>query len=375
MIMKRSAILTLSLTIVCGCTDQEKIKQIEEQIEQVKKDILTARDNTAIYTEGSALWGLSTLRLNIYNQTLAMLEQKKYAEWYYPVFKYTVDGKNYLPPENREEKIKKLESELNSAKHEEEVSKAKVDVAGGLMAAIVALEAETKSLTVAQLNYQLTALRNDFPPFIGGSENYSDKESKSNTDKTTHNSNTTPTQASLDQDNKTTDNTPKDFRNTRWGMPKDEVKKSESIPVKYEDSKLLVYQSTVASMGAKIIYIFSNNKLVRAKYVITEEHTNKNQYISDFNNLKEILTKKYEKPKDERITWLNDLYKDDYSKWGMAISSGDLTYFSEWEKDDTNIFLLLSGDNYKIQLGVEYTSKSLEELEEKENNQKRASEL
>jgi hypothetical protein len=44
-----------------------------------------------------------------------------------------------------------------------------------------------------------------------------------------------------------------------------------------------------------VIYIFAGDKLTRAKYSIIEEHSNKNDYISDYKAIKELLTKKYGK--------------------------------------------------------------------------------
>ena len=39
--------------------------------------------------------------------------------------------------------------------------------------------------------------------------------------------------------------------------------------------------------------------------------------------------------------------------------------YSSWENEDTDILLLLTGDNYKINHKVEYTSKRHRELEQK----------
>ena len=83
------------------------------------------------------------------------------------------------------------------------------------------------------------------------------------------------------------------------------------------------------------------------------------------------LTKKYGKPKmDFPGVWKNDLYKDDKSEWGFAVSLGHLAYGASWETSTTKIEIMLSGDNYKINLILSYFSKELEEwvkqTEEKE---------
>ena len=86
--------------------------------------------------------------------------------------------------------------------------------------------------------------------------------------------------------------------------------------------------------------------------------------------MKEILTKKYGKPIEDKQYWKKDLYKNDYQDWGFAISLGHLSYFATWQTNTTDIFLGLYGDNYKINLGVEYESIQLKVLEEKAKEKK-----
>jgi len=101
-----------------------------------------------------------------------------------------------------------------------------------------------------------------------------------------------------------------------------------------------------------------------------ENHTNENLYINDYKELKEILIKKYGEPDKKKlltlygrgeIYWRDDLFKDDRSEWGFAISLGDLSYSSIWETPTTRIALILDGDNYEINLRIIYISRELEE--------------
>jgi len=104
------------------------------------------------------------------------------------------------------------------------------------------------------------------------------------------------------------------------------------------------------------------DKLYYSGYFFTGKRTNRNLYINDYKKLKETLIKKYGKPKtDIPGLWKNDLYKDDKIIGGMAISVGHLTYGASWETPNTKIDIMLSGDNYKINLVVFYASKELEE--------------
>jgi hypothetical protein len=152
------------------------------------------------------------------------------------------------------------------------------------------------------------------------------------------------------------------FRKTNWGMSKDQVKKTETGKI-IKDDNVLGYQSKVAGLDALIAYIFVDDKLVRAKYIFTEKHSNRTDYLSDYSSIQTILNKKYGDPADDKTYWKNDLYKDDYQDWGMALAVGHLTKYSNWKVDDTEVWLSIDGDNYKISHSAEYSSKSLSGLE------------
>jgi len=159
------------------------------------------------------------------------------------------------------------------------------------------------------------------------------------------------------------------FRSTNWGMNIPEVKKSEELDVFQENDNMLIYKDKIINLGCYIYYIFTNNKLVRSRYTIIEEHSNENLYINDYKDIYDILVKKYGKPSKEEKIWLDKLYKDDYERWGFAISLGHLRYYSIWNTWDTDITLALYGDNYKISLVVEYTSIKYKDLEHKVQEQ------
>lgn len=73
-------------------------------------------------------------------------------------------------------------------------------------------------------------------------------------------------------------------------------------------------------MDCYVVYVFVRGKLVRTKYVIVEEHSNRNDYIRDYKSLKTQLSKKYGAPIEDETIWKNSLYKDDREEWGFAVS-------------------------------------------------------
>ncbi len=160
------------------------------------------------------------------------------------------------------------------------------------------------------------------------------------------------------------------FKKTKWGMSKSQVKSSESLKIHQNTKTTLLYKTSILNKKVLLGYTFVDNQLVSTGYLLAESHSNNNSFISDYEDFKKTLTKKYGKPKADRIVWKNDLYKDTYSSWGMAISVGHLVYLSSWELEDTIIDNILMGDNFKITHMVRYNSKKLKELEEKDEEKK-----
>jgi hypothetical protein len=160
------------------------------------------------------------------------------------------------------------------------------------------------------------------------------------------------------------------FRNTKWGMSKQDVITSETLKPAEKHPNMIMYKSKLMGDNVFIIYIFVDDKVVRSKYILAEQHSNKNDYIRHYEKYKEALIKKYGKPNEDETWWRNELYKDDPSHWGMAVSMGHLIYFSKWETPETIIFAMLNGDNFEISCGIEYTSKKYEHLEKEQKDKK-----
>lgn len=163
------------------------------------------------------------------------------------------------------------------------------------------------------------------------------------------------------------------FRDALWGMNKERVKKVETSEFVKEEKMggdfkgldALLYKAEVGRLEAVIVYYFAKNLLTRARYKIMESHTNMNLFIEDFEYIMGQLTQKFGPPERDDAIWLNDLYKDDPSEYGMAMSVGHLMYVAEWYPPKTTIYLSLTGDNYEINLSIEYTSDAFSQFEKK----------
>ena len=166
-----------------------------------------------------------------------------------------------------------------------------------------------------------------------------------------------------------------DFRKTNWGMSKEQVKATEDKKPDFEYDTSLVYKVKIGGDDYYCIYTFLEDKLYNSGYVFFGKHSNDNLYIDDYKGLKKTLTEKYGKPLTDRTTWDDDLFKNDRSEWGLAISIGDLSYGATWETSTTYITLRLNGDNYEISLVLAYDSRELEEWVKKIKEEQEKSQL
>lgn len=136
---------------------------------------------------------------------------------------------------------------------------------------------------------------------------------------------------------------------------KAEIIKSEGRDPDVEEANGIAYKNiSVAGLSADLIYGISDNVLNAAMYSITEKHSNKNLFISDFNAVAEGLITKYGEPESRQPIWRNNLWKDSPDDYGLAISSGHLSYIYTWEVGGCTIDLMLTGDNYEISHTIMY---------------------
>lgn len=165
------------------------------------------------------------------------------------------------------------------------------------------------------------------------------------------------------------------FRNTKWGMTREEVKLSEgkrkTIPSAQEN--MLVFIDTIADREFLLFYRFVDNKLARAGYNLIAIYPKSKEYIENYKTIKDLLIKKYGEPikgKDypEEI-WSDETFKKDPQFWGDAVSMGHLVLHSFWETTKTKILLELTERENKVGtvLAIVYTSKELEYLLDKES--------
>lgn len=150
----------------------------------------------------------------------------------------------------------------------------------------------------------------------------------------------------------------KHFRQAQWEMTQNQVLRLEGNPVVKEKSDgldVMRYKENVKEMDCWVEYIFKEDKLIKAKYIFLVDHEYKSLYFGDYKKAKEFLTEIHEQSPLTNVNWMNPTHKEDYSKWGLAVSLGHLEYSAIWDLPETEIVLRLFGKNNKVNLIVDYT--------------------
>jgi len=145
-----------------------------------------------------------------------------------------------------------------------------------------------------------------------------------------------------------------DFRTVRWGMSISEVKKQEKAKLLSESSAQLEYEAEFLGYTCKVLYYFTSSKLQRAEMLISQDHTDPAKYYKDYESLIRFLNPLYGSPVSDLKDWKNEMYKNDRSRYGFAISIGFLSCKTVWNNKRSQVSLNITGGNHKIKTNLEY---------------------
>ena len=163
-----------------------------------------------------------------------------------------------------------------------------------------------------------------------------------------------------------------DLRNTRWGMTQDEVINAEEKmdPVEVTEN-VIQYKTQILENNVELRYVFADNKLIGAIYKLADNYLNSDHFRNTYTKFKNALIKKYGQPEEEKTDWINNTYKNNRKKWGLALSLGHVEYASSWSTQKTKIDCSLREENYYVLCLIEYWSTEysnlLKEIRKEEN--------
>jgi len=148
-----------------------------------------------------------------------------------------------------------------------------------------------------------------------------------------------------------------DFRNVKWGASTAEIKAAETEGTFFkEEPNAIVYEVQIVSLPAMAIYISIQNQLVVAQYHFIVNHSNANEYLTDYVNVQEALDQKYWQRVPEYV-WSNTLFQGDADRYGTAVAAGHLSLIATWELTRTTITHMIRGDNFVVKHTISYKTK------------------
>lgn len=160
---KKIAIFLLSVVFLYGCSNVPSTEEIESDLKIVQAEINDAQGTVQEYS-GGLLAILANVRLETLKSTKSMLEQKKNGFRRYIPLSYSIDGKGYTPPKNKDVLLQGLDDDLKElqrdlAKAEEESAK----YGGGLLGVLSLTQVATAENSIAFLNQRRLLLKHDIP--------------------------------------------------------------------------------------------------------------------------------------------------------------------------------------------------------------------
>jgi hypothetical protein len=176
------------------------------------------------------------------------------------------------------------------------------------------------------------------------------------------------------------------FRATSWGLSEAQVRAAEKGPpatVRTSGGELfLEYTSSrLGPVTGRMVYIFAQKQLVRARFVVDADHADRNEFIRDFHTVEAELKERYGKPFADRTIWSDDSTQDEPKSYleqdratatgilpsdryvGLAVILGHLKLYTERRQGPSEIWHTLSGEDHQITHQVEYQSVALRSLE------------
>lgn len=156
-------LIFLSVFLLSGCSNVPSTEEIDGDLKTTDAEIKEANQTVQEYS-GGLLAVLANVRLETLKTTKTMLQQKRNGLRRYIPLSYSIDGKKYTPPENKNELLQEINADLSDLKRD--LSKAEEESAkygGGLLGVLSLTQVATVENSIAFLNQRRLLLKHDIP--------------------------------------------------------------------------------------------------------------------------------------------------------------------------------------------------------------------
>jgi hypothetical protein len=156
-------LLFFAFALLANCSRVPSSDAIEKDIALLDKEIEETTKTTQNYT-GGLLSVLSNVRLETLKSTKAMLKQKNSGIRRYIPISYTVSGKEYTPPVNKQKMLLELEKDIKELKVDlAEAEAENEEYSSGLLGAISLTKVLSIKNSITFLEQKYFLLKHDIP--------------------------------------------------------------------------------------------------------------------------------------------------------------------------------------------------------------------
>ena len=159
-----------------------------------------------------------------------------------------------------------------------------------------------------------------------------------------------------------------DFRGFTWGDSWEKIRAEEKAKfVTKKDKTEVEYKDVLGGKDIRIMYVFNeDSRLVEGVYIFAKKYNNPELYMLTYTEFSNLLTEKYGNPAKKKERWNSNDAAHDTTNLGQAILDGDLSLYTVWITDTVVIKSTLINEEGKPSMQIHYTTRSLDELENKE---------
>ncbi len=162
--------------LFCGCSNFPSIEEIEDDIKAINLEI-QATEKTVQKYSGGLLSILANVHLETLITTRSMLDQKKKGIQRFIPLSYSIDGKSYIPPENKNALLQEISDELEDLQHDLVLAEIESEkYGGGLLGVLSLTKVATIQNSIAFLNQRRLLLKHDIPYYTAIPSRVSDQE-------------------------------------------------------------------------------------------------------------------------------------------------------------------------------------------------------
>ena len=146
----------------------------------------------------------------------------------------------------------------------------------------------------------------------------------------------------------------KDVLNSNWGDSKQQVAINDTLAFDTISNRSLIF---IANIPSIVKYNFTKNKLNQVIFNVNTKHNYSLDYIIDYYSIYDLFLDKYGLPTKEKMIWKDNTLKYDKKQYGDALLKEQLSIYTKFENNNTDITIIISGQNNKIVFNITFTSK------------------